>query len=189
MKKIKTQLYERLILPVINSVAPVNQVSWGVAIGLFVGLTPTMGGQMYIVALIWTICRYLFQFRFFMPVGVAIVWVSNPVTVAPLYYLFLITGNLLFQFLELPFIALTWSTFHGKFGELAQYGGWDLMVEGTKFLVYELGFPMLVGCLFYAIPLSIIFYFVTQVFLTRYRKYKAEQENLTYEEWRLKYES
>jgi len=60
MKKITVQLYERLIVPIISSVAPVNQVSWGVAIGVFVGLTPTMGWQIYIIAMVWTICRYLF---------------------------------------------------------------------------------------------------------------------------------
>ncbi len=189
MKRLYTTIYERLIFPIINSVAPVRQVGWGVAFGMFIGLTPTMGIQMYIIAGIWAVFRYLLRFHFYLPVGVALVWISNPVTVVPMYYLFLITGNLFFGMMNWPAISLDWSTFQQKFDELFQLGFWEKIVEGTKFLFIDLGLPMLIGSLFYAIPLSIISYFATCYFLTRYRKFKAKQENLTYEEWRLRYET
>ena len=53
-----------------------------------------MGVQMYIVAAIWVAARYLFRTNFNLPIAVAVVWISNPITVVPLYYGFLVTGNL-----------------------------------------------------------------------------------------------
>ena len=189
MKKLSTTLYEHLILPVIESFAPVRHVSWGVAIGLFVGLTPTMGIQMYIVAAIWGISRYIFRFQFYLPVGVALVWISNPVTVLPFYYIFLIIGNAFFHMMQWPTIPLDWSTFQQAFEKMAAESLWGMLQEGSRFLVIDLGFPILVGSLFLAIPSAVIFYFVTGFLLTRYRKYRARQANLTYEEWRIRYET
>ncbi len=190
MKKLKTLFYEHLIQPIINSVAPVSQVSWGVAIGLFVGLTPTMGIQMYIAALIWAICRYILRFRFNLPVSVAMVWISNPLTVVPLYYLFLVTGYLFFELFNWPHMPLSFEAFRERFNEISSSeSSWEVIVEGTRFLLYDLGLPMLTGSMLFAIPIGIGSYFVTVHFLTRYRKYKAKQENISYEEWRLRYET
>ena len=189
MKKLSTNLYEHLILPVIESFAPVRQVSWGVAIGLFIGLTPTMGIQMYIVAAIWGICRYIFRFQFYLPVAMAVVWISNPVTVLPFYYIFLIIGNTVFHVMEWPTVPLDWSTFQNEFEIIAEKSFWESLQEGSRFLIIDLGIPILVGSLCLAIPLAVIFYFVTGLLLTRYRQYLARQANLTYEEWRIRYET
>ena len=90
MKVIEKLITEKLINPVLNSTAPVSEVSLGVAVGVFLGLTPTVGVQMYLVALVWSIYRYIFNRHFNLPVGVAMVWISNPLTMVPLYYLFLL---------------------------------------------------------------------------------------------------
>ena len=93
MKQVIEKLItEKLINPVLHSTAPVSEVSLGVAVGVFLGLTPTVGVQMYLVALVWSIYRYIFNRHFNLPVGVAMVWISNPFTMVPLYYLFLLTG-------------------------------------------------------------------------------------------------
>ena len=189
MKKLSTTLYEHLILPVIDSFAPVRQVSWGVAIGLFVGLTPTMGIQMYIVAAIWGLCRYVFRLPFYLPVGMALVWISNPVTVLPFYYIFLIIGNAFLHVMQWPTVPLDWSTFQLEFEKMAEESIWGILKEGSRFLVIDLGIPLLVGSLVLAIPSAIIFYFVTGSLLIRYRKYLARQAHLTYEEWRIRYET
>jgi hypothetical protein len=75
--------YDRLILPFISSHAPVGEVSWGAAIGMFIALLPIVGIQMYVAATLWLICRYLFRFRFNLPIAMALVWITNPVTVLP----------------------------------------------------------------------------------------------------------
>jgi len=190
MKKLYTSFYDHIIRPIITSISPVSYVSRGVAIGLFVGLTPTMGIQMYIAATIWAICRYILRFHFNLPVAVAMVWVTNPVTVVPIYYLFLITGNLVLQLLGVDISPLTYEHFKVAFNEIAQNeSSWDAIVEGTKFLLIDLGFPMLTGAVCYAVPCSIAAYFITHQSLTQYRQNKAEEANMSYEEWRVQYES
>ncbi|MBF0279295.1 MAG: DUF2062 domain-containing protein [SAR324 cluster bacterium] len=189
MKTFSTSVYEHLILPIINSVAPIKQVCWGGSIGLFVGLTPTMGIQMYIVAAIWAVCWYVFRFRFYLPVGVALVWISNPITFLPLYYIFLMIGNTFFQLMQWPIVSLDWQTFHQKFQKMSDESIWKIIEEGSHLLLIDLGLPMLVGSFFVAIPSAVIFYFATGALLTRYRKFKASQANLSYEDWCLKYET
>jgi len=185
LKKIKTSIQTHIIDPVVNSFAPVAEVSWGVAIGLFVGLTPTVGVQMYIVAAIWGVCRYFLRFRFTLPVGVAMVWVSNPLTMVPMYYVFLYTGAWMlgtstFDYAHFEHVFLNASH---------QDTMWNSIVQGTHFLVIDLGIPMMLGGFFYAIPCAIFSFFLTQTCLTRYRQSKAEQANMTYEEWRDCYET
>ncbi|MGK5093275.1 DUF2062 domain-containing protein [Deltaproteobacteria bacterium TL4] len=190
MKNLIDSIYDHIIAPIIHSVAPVPQVSWGVAIGTFVGLTPTMGIQMYISFLIWSICRYVFRFNFNLPVAVAMVWITNPITVIPVYYVFLLTGNCVLRWLEFAGKPLSYEHFKSAFEQIAQLeSSWAVVVEGTRFLLVDLGFPMMIGGLCYALPSAVISFFLTQHFLLRYRKYKAAQLNMDYEEWRRTYES
>ena len=54
-EKIEKIIQEKLINPVLHSRAPVSEVSLGVAVGVFLGLTPTVGVQMYLVAVVWSL--------------------------------------------------------------------------------------------------------------------------------------
>ena len=187
-KKLSLKIYNQLIVPIVSSTAPVRQVSWGVALGVFIGLTPTMGVQMYLVAVLWWICRVC-RFHFHLPVGVAMVWITNPITVVPFYYGFLVLGNLCFQAMRWPTVHLDWPTFQHKFEAIAQNSLWELFQEGSRFFLIDLGLPLATGSLFVAIPFAVLSYFLTSLLLKRYRQYQAEQANLTYEEWRMQYET
>ena len=57
-------------------------IAWGVGVGLFVALTPTVGVQMVLVMMLAAIPGV----RFNIPIALAMVWVSNPFTTLPLYY-------------------------------------------------------------------------------------------------------
>ena len=70
------------IAPLLKAKDSPERVALGVAIGLFVGFTPTVGVQMAIVIFIATIPRV----RFNVPIACAMVWISNPLTMIPLYY-------------------------------------------------------------------------------------------------------
>ena len=63
----------------------------GVAIGLFIGLTPTVGIQTVLMLLACVFWRASF------PVAFALSWVSNPLTMGPLYLGFHFIGELLFE--------------------------------------------------------------------------------------------
>ena len=181
LKRLRALIHERIVQPIIASNAPVSQLSWGIAVGTFVGLTPTMGVQMYLAAMIWAVSRYILQFPFNLPVAVALVWITNPITVVPIYYVFLVTGSLLLQHGE----ALSYAHFAENFQRIAAMEDTlESIVEGTRFLLVDLGWPMVVGGLAYAVPGAIFGYFLTSRLVTLHRRQKAAAANMSYEQWR-----
>lgn len=81
---IRTRIQARRAL---YSEASARSVAGGIALGVFVGLTPTVGFQMAIAAVTATMLR-INRVAAMLPV-----WISNPVTIAPIYYLDYITGT------------------------------------------------------------------------------------------------
>ena len=187
MKKIIEKLItEKLINPVLHSNAPVSEVSLGVAFGVFLGLTPTVGVQMYLVALVWSIYRYIFGRHFSLPVGVAMVWISNPLTMVPLYYLFLVTGYRLLETQN----GISYELFTEYLGHISSTEGtWEMIVAGARFLLVDLGWPMIIGSLVYAVPGFIISYFMTKRIVTSHRKSKASLAGISYKDWRTQNET
>ncbi|MCP4295418.1 MAG: DUF2062 domain-containing protein [Proteobacteria bacterium] len=195
MKKLlltfKDKLYKNLLLPIIQSVSPLREAAIGSAVGMFVGLTPTVGIQMWIVFMIWLFCKYILKIKFDLVIGTALVWISNPLTMFFLYYGFLVTGTYFFQVFNIEFTEVSFSAFSSKLSlivDAADKSGWVVFVEGSKFLLIELGFPMVIGSLFYAIPIALLSYKGTMIFLKQYRIRCAESEGMDYESWRRKHE-
>ncbi|MBU2512860.1 DUF2062 domain-containing protein [bacterium] len=187
----RDRIFERFIKPVIISVSPIDEIALGVGIGVFIGLTPTVGIQMWIVFLIWLFFKYILGIRFDLIVGTALVWISNPLTMFFLYYMFLATGLFVHSILGFVTIPLDYYTFQVRFYAVLNNPGNSFLgkiMEGSKFLFFDLGLPMFVGSLFYAIPCSIISHVLTQRLLLRYRKKKAAKMGISYETWKLKYE-
>ena len=185
-KKFEGYLREKFIDPVLHSRSPVSELSLGVAVGGFMGFTPTVGVQMYLVAIVWTIYRYVLGRHFNLPVGVAMVWISNPLTMVPMYYLFLVTGYLAFDTQH----VLSYRHFAESLSKISQTGDMmDQIAEGTRFLLFELGWPMVIGGFVYAVPFSIISYYLTKYLVTSHRKNSARKEGISYDEWKTKYEA
>ncbi len=57
----------------------VRAVAGGLALGLFIALTPTIPFQMFLAVL------GALYFRFNLPIALAACWVTNPLTLAPIY--------------------------------------------------------------------------------------------------------
>lgn len=79
-----------------------HSVSVAVAVGLFVAFVPTVG-QMALAALLalWLRCN--------LPISVALCWVSNPVTIPPLFYATYELGCWILQVPKMNFaIELSW---------------------------------------------------------------------------------
>lgn len=86
----------RLIIPVMRAKHPPEYTARGVLIGVAVAMTPTVGVQMPIVAAVWLLARLFRPSLSFNPIlAMAWTWVTNVFTLAPFYYLFLITGELM----------------------------------------------------------------------------------------------
>ena len=87
------------VAPLLKAKDSPEHLARGAAIGVFVGLTPTVGVQMAIVVLIAAIPRVKFN----IPLACAMVWISNPLTMIPLYYGMYWLGVLLLSRREMHF--------------------------------------------------------------------------------------
>jgi uncharacterized protein (DUF2062 family) len=86
----------RLIMPVLRAKHPPEYTARSVLVGLVVAMTPTVGIQMPIVFLIWLAVRYTKrQWDFNVIIAMAWTWVTNVFTLAPIYYVFLVTGRIM----------------------------------------------------------------------------------------------
>jgi uncharacterized protein (DUF2062 family) len=146
---------------------------------------------MYLVTLVWVLCRYGFRFRFNLTIAISMVWISNPVTMLPLYFLFLKTGDLMLSVLGYEVTEMTFQIFRAEVRRLGDGQSLDwlhwLLYAGQVFLV-EFGWPIVLGSLVYAIPGGVVSYPFTIVTLRRYRQYLARTQGITYEDWRERYE-
>lgn len=191
LKKVKNRIIKQIIKPILESVSPVNEAALGTAIGIFVGLTPTIGIQMWIVFMIWLFCKYILKIKFDLIIGTALVWISNPFTIFFLYYGFLRTGYGFFSMMGLDKTELNFSAFQHQLSQILNSpdkNSFDIIMAGGKFLIYDLGYPMVLGSLLYAILFSLLSYFLVRKYLLLHRFAKADKMGLDYKAWREKYE-
>jgi len=80
IQRTKRQIRHFVFHSILHADDPPHRLALGIAIGTFVTFTPTVGLQMMIVVfLAWL-------FRANKVVGLPIVWISNPVTIMPIFY-------------------------------------------------------------------------------------------------------
>ncbi len=86
----------RLVLPVLRAKHPPEYTARGVLFGLIVAMTPTVGVQMVIVFAIWFVVRTIRpSWDFNVIIAMVWTWVTNIFTLAPIYYIFLVTGRIM----------------------------------------------------------------------------------------------
>lgn len=137
------------------------------AVGLFVALTPTVGFQVPLVTLIWTITRKFW--RFSLPIAIAWTLISNVATVPPLYYLFVVTGRVtLGRWDELRGFDMFQMRLEQTIPDDATI--WTALWLGVADLAEVFGYPMLVGCLPWACLGAVTGYFGVLGFIERRRR-------------------
>lgn len=94
MHRVRRILLRKLIAPLTRGQHPPEYTARGTAVGLAVAFTPSVGVQMPAVLLLWVLIRYLKPvWEFNLVVAIAWTWLTNLFTMAPLYYVFLVTGR------------------------------------------------------------------------------------------------
>lgn len=125
-------------------------VTRGIAVGTFWALIP-MPMQM---AGVMAVTPFL---KFNVPLAIAVVWLSNPITYPPLFYLEYLTGNLLLGKESLNGIELTMDWFKQH---------WD-----------DIALSMYTGALFYATVVNALLYFcLNYLWIASVKKEKRERE-------------
>ena len=110
-----------------------HQIALGVAVGMFWGMTPTVGAQMLIVLGFYYACKPLFHFN--VKAALVTVYVSNPVTMLAIYWFDYEVGRLLVggDLTKAELAAVL------EYSSLAEW--WETVTG----LVKRVGLPMLVG--------------------------------------------
>jgi len=123
-----------------------RSVSLAFAIGLFAAWIPTPG-QMAIAAVA------AFYFSANLPISVALVWITNPLTMPPMFYFAYIVGL-------------------NSLGQAAPSADFEFTVDNVMSSLGEIGGPFLFGCLVLGVISSIIGYFGIRLFW----KYNISQQ-------------
>ncbi|NMM43207.1 DUF2062 domain-containing protein [Rhodospirillaceae bacterium KN72] len=169
LSRIARLLKYRLVVPIARGRHDGSYTARGTAIGLFFGLTPTVGIQMPMILVFWGILKALrSDWKFNLIVALAWTWPTNVLTAPFYYYLCLMTGRLMLG----DTTDLGFADFRAHIDSvLAQDSGF---LESLWVYTHEIfktwGLPLFVGC----IPWTIIGtwggYYLTMKFLKKFRE-------------------
>ncbi len=123
-----------------------RSVSLAFAIGLFAAWIPTPG-QMVIAAVA------AFYFRANLPISVALVWITNPLTMPPMFYFAYLVGL-------------------KSLGQAAPSEDFEFSIDSITSSLGDIGGPFLFGCLILGIISSVVGYFGMRLFW----KYSISQQ-------------
>lgn len=123
-----------------------HSVALGTTIGMFIGMTPTVGIQMIIVLAIAFLARPFFRFNKI--AAVLTVYVTNPLTLVPIYWFNYQVGT--------GFIPS--DVTYEDFVKIVQFDSHENWSERALSLFTDLGAPLLVGCLLVATVCSVLTY-------------------------------
>ncbi|VAX41601.1 hypothetical protein MNBD_PLANCTO02-668 [hydrothermal vent metagenome] len=131
-----------------------HSIALGTTIGMFIGMTPTVGAQMILVVIFAFLTKRLFRFN--QVAALLTVYVSNPITTLPIYWFNYKVG--------------TWflggKASHGEFAKALEYKGFEQWWETIVTLYVKFGYPLLIGSLIVAVICSAITY-PTIIYLKR----------------------
>jgi hypothetical protein len=159
-ERFRRLLRYRLVVPVLRSRHSPEHTARGVAMGVFWGLTPTVGLQTLAILGTWAALRPVWHFSLVQTL--AWTWINNPITMVPLYYGFYLTGQWLL----------------GRGGDAAGYDAFASLFAGstegtvsfadrTMAAIRALGWPTLLGCLPWSLAGGVMSYRWSLRFLRR----------------------
>ncbi len=132
---------------------------------MFWGLTPTIGLQTLEITATWFVARKLLRKDSSLLQAFIWVWVNNPLTVVPMYYVFYVTG-----------LWLTGqgsrATGYAAFGDLLNTGDAPWLTRVTTSMA-AVGVPLLIGCVPYAMLGAVASYAWAKAVVHRRRERRA----------------
>jgi hypothetical protein len=152
---------------VVYSRSSTQSIAAGVALGVFVGLTPTVGFQMVIAALLATILG-VNRLAAVLPV-----WITNPFTIAPIYYFEYRVGSWVWPAEEGPHIVGRLEALAEKLGAVTISDVWGSMgsaLAAMGHLGAEILVPLILGSLVVGVVCAAAAYPATLWAVARIRK-------------------
>lgn len=157
-KRIKLPLNPRTLLRTILMLDDTpHRIALGTAIGMFIGLTPTVGIQMLLVLLFAFTVRRFFTFN--QMAAVVTVYVTNPFTLLPIYW---------FNY-EVGTILVPATIDYAAFAAIFEYQGFSEWWNTVSHIFVDIGAPLIVGSLIVAVTTSIPTYPIMRWLVHRFR--------------------
>lgn len=123
----------RLLRSIIMLDDSAHSIALGTAIGMFIALTPTVGIQMLMVLCFAFLTRPFFRFNQF--AALITVYVSNPLTLVPIYWFDYKIGT----------YYVGGSMTQGDFARILEFEGFSGWWETFKQLMLDVGSPLIIG--------------------------------------------
>jgi len=160
--------YRKFIVRLLELDDTPREIAWGIAIGVFVAMTPTVGIQMITIAVLCTI------FNGNRLAGVAMAWISNPLTVVPIYWLNYVIGAIILRATMISkeeiagLVEIESTSMFGMFFEfLGNLGTMTARAAG----------PMFLGGVIFGIVCAIPAYYIALPLFTKWKKaFRKEKE-------------
>jgi uncharacterized protein len=138
-----------------------HDIALGLALGIYVGFLPLMGIQMAVVLVVAIPFRKANKVA-----AVAGVWISNPLTVIPLYAFIYWSGAFFYR----KDSIVSYTVFKDKIMNILEFSGFIDKTAAFLGLGADIFIPMCIGGSFVGVIAGFITYFVTRKFIVYYRK-------------------
>ncbi len=142
-------------------------IALGAAVGMFLGMTPTVGIQMVLMVIVGTVIR---ANRI---AGVAMVYISNPFTVLPIYWLDYLVGSTLLDSRSLTYDGFR-ETCKVFMSEWSIAGLWPATL-GFMSAQTDIAVALVVGGVVLGAVFAIPVYPLTLQLVLAYRRHKAKK--------------
>ena len=145
-----------------------HDIAFGLALGIFVGFLPIMGIQMVVAGLVCLPFKHANK-----PAAVAGVWITNPLTVIPIYAFIYWIGTFFYPADH----VVTLSTIMSKMTDVLKLEGFVAQTKGFLALGADIFLPMCIGGAVVGLIAMIPTYIITKKSITAYRNKKRAKQN------------
>ncbi|MCB9833300.1 MAG: DUF2062 domain-containing protein [Planctomycetes bacterium] len=156
-------VFDRFVRPVLQLQDSPRSLALGIAMGLWVALTPTVGIQMPVVVVLGTLMR---ANRL---AAIAMCWISNPVTLVPMYYGYYVCGLAI-----LGREGKSYAQIKIDMAAAADLGNWELI----RYIFEVFGTPLWIGSLVIATVCALPAYPLSLRYFQRRDARRREREGL-----------
>lgn len=145
-----------------------HSIALGAAIGVFIGLTPTIPLHTIIILAL----TLLFRCSFIAGLITSLL-VCNPLTYVPQYYLALRIGNFFTRY------HLSWERIQQVLEVVLSDASFEVRIQSIVALGYEAAAVMLVGGTILALPFAVGSYYLLNFLIVSFRQKRREKQVLT----------
>ncbi len=174
MGRLRRLLRYRIVVPMMRSRHSPEHAARGSFVGLFWAFTPSVGIQMPLVLITWTLARRFPRWDFNLVLAIAWTWTTNAFTALPCYYVFHLTGQVMFghwdRLAGFASFRLMWNDIF-----TAEQSMLEQLQALARVLILDWGVTMLVGSLPWALVIAWLGYRYSLKFVLAYRHARHER--------------